>query len=76
MLGNNATSLELEKIKEISYRANWWTTGCNLIWMIQAQLYRSLATRNVTGLEQGFTRMWQDIVVQPLNKEGVQNDWA
>jgi chondroitin AC lyase len=44
--------------------------------MIQAQLYRSLATRNVTGIEQGFTRMWQDIAIQPLDKEGVQNDYA
>jgi chondroitin AC lyase len=81
MLGNNVTSFELEKIKEISYRANWWngdiwTTGCNLVWMIQSQLYRSLATENVTGIEQGFTRMWQDIVIQPLDKEGVQNDFA
>jgi chondroitin AC lyase len=81
MLGDNFTSFELEKIKEISYRANWWngdrwTTGCNLVWMIQAQLYRSLATRNITGIEQGFTRMWQDIVIQPLDKEGVQNDYA
>ncbi|CAF3309654.1 unnamed protein product [Rotaria socialis] len=81
MLGDNITSFELEKIKEISYRANWWngdrwTTGANLVWMIQAQLYRSLATRNVTGIEQGFSRMWQDITIQPLDKEGVQNDYA
>ena len=81
MLGDNVTSFELSKIKEISYRANWWngdqwTTGCNLVWMIQAQLYRSLATRNITGIEQGFTRMWQDIVIQPIGKEGVQNDYA
>jgi chondroitin AC lyase len=81
MLGDNVTSFELEKIKEISYRANWWhgdqwTTGANLVWMIQVQLYRSLATRNVTGIEQGFTRMWQDIVIQPLGKEGIQTDFA
>ena len=101
MLGDNVTSFELEKIKEISYRANWWngdmwttganlvwmiqaqlyqtapwTTGANLVWMIQAQLYRSLATRNETGINQGFNRMWADIMIQPLNKEGVQNDFA
>jgi chondroitin AC lyase len=81
MLGDYVSSPELEKIKEISYRANWWngdmwTTGANLVWMIQAQLYRSLATRNVTGIVQGFSRMWQDIVIQPLNTEGVQNDFA
>jgi hypothetical protein len=81
MLGDNVTSFELQKIKEISYRANWWngdqeTTGTNLVWMIQAQLYRSLATRNVSGIEQGFSRMWQDIVIQPLDKDGVQIDYA
>ena len=81
MLGDNITSFQLEKIKEISYRANWWhgdaaTTGCNLVWMIKAQLYRSLATRNITGIEQGFSRMWQDIMVQPVGQEGVQNDYA
>ena len=81
MLNGNVSSFELQKIKEISYRANWWagdiwTTGCNLVWMIQAQLYRSLATQNVTGIEQGFSRMWEDIIIQPRNKEGVQNDFA
>jgi chondroitin AC lyase len=81
MLGDNVTSFEIEKIKEISYRAAWWngggqTTGANLIWMIQIQLYRSLATTNITGIEQGFARMWKDIVVVSLNEEGVQNDWS
>jgi chondroitin AC lyase len=81
MLGNLITSFEIEKIKEISYRAAWWngggqTTGANLIWMIQIQLYRSLSTSNITGIEQGFSRMWKDIVVVSLDKEGVQNDWS
>jgi chondroitin AC lyase len=80
MLGDNATSLETEKIKEISYRADWWErgndSGANLVWMIQIQLYRSLATNNVTGIEQGFKRMWQDIKVLPLGGEGIQNDWS
>ncbi len=81
MLGDSVTNFELEKIKQISYRANWWhidqwTTGANLVWMIQVQLYRSLATRNVTGIEQGFTRMWQDIIIQSLGKEGIQNDYS
>lgn len=44
--------------------------------MIQAQLYRSLATRNVTGLEQGFNRTWQDIAIQPLGKDGIQIDYS
>jgi chondroitin AC lyase len=81
MLSDNATSLEIEKIKEISYRAAWWLNrsqdvGANLVWMIQCQVYRSLATNNITGIEQGFSRMWQDVAISPLGGEGVQYDWS
>jgi chondroitin AC lyase len=81
MLGDNVTSFEVEKIKEISYRAAWWLhrptdVGANLIWMIQSQLYRSLATDNTTGINQGFSKMWEDIAVSPLGGEGVQYDWS
>ena len=79
MLDTNATNFEIDKIKEISYRADWWIrggTGANLVWMIQAQLYRSLATNNITGIEQGFARMWKDIEVLPLGGQGIQNDWS
>ena len=80
MLADDATSFEIDKIKAISFRADWWNngaiTGANLVWMIQAQLYRTLATNNVTGIEQGFRRMWQDIAVLPLGGEGIQNDWS
>jgi hypothetical protein len=81
MLGDNATSFEIEKIKEISYRACWWLpspyyVGTNLVWMIQVQLYRSLATRNTTGIEQGFSRMWQDVIISNTTQNGIQADWA
>ncbi|CAF3794056.1 unnamed protein product [Adineta steineri] len=80
MLGNNATNFETKKITEISFRSDWWEhdpgTGANLVWMIQIELYRSLATNNRTGLEQGFTRMWKDIVVLPVGGQGIQNDWS
>jgi chondroitin AC lyase len=81
MLGDNATSFETEKIKEISYRAAWWipkstTVGANLVWMIQVQIYRSLATNNITGVEQGFTRMWEDVAIQSADNVGVQYDWS
>ena len=82
MLGDDVTSAEREKIIQISFRAAWWlnrTTdvGTNLVWKIQAQLYRSLATNNITGLQQGFTRMWQDNVVQPKDGDvGIKPDWA
>jgi chondroitin AC lyase len=81
MLGDNITSFEIEKIKEISYRAAWWngggqTTGANLVWMIQVQLYRSLATNNISGIQQGFGRMWKDITVVSLAEAGIQSDWS
>jgi len=81
MLGDNATSFEIEKIKAISYRSCWWLpstyyVGTNLVWMIQVQLYRSLATRNTTGIEQGFSRMWQDVIISNTTAEGVQPDWS
>ena len=80
MLGSDVTSFEVDKIKQISYRADWWNnpgvTGANLVWMIQAQLNRALATNNVSGVEQGFNRMWNDIAVLPLGGEGIQNDWS
>jgi hypothetical protein len=44
--------------------------------MMQVQLYRSLATTNRTGIEQGFTHMWQDMLVLPLGGQGIQNDWS
>jgi chondroitin AC lyase len=81
MLSDNATSFEIEKIKEISFRAAWWLNrgtdvGANLLWMIQIEIYRSLATNNITGIEQGFTRMWQDITFRPASSIGVQYDWS
>jgi len=81
MLGNNVTSFELQKIVEISYRAAWWLhrvtdVGANLIQMIQAELYCSLATNNITGVNEGFARIWQDITVEPEKKPGIQHDWA
>jgi chondroitin AC lyase len=81
MLGDNVTSFEIEKIKEISFRAAWWIpspfhVGANLVWQIQIEIYRSLATKNLTGIEQGFSRMWQDVTFANTTVAGVQNDWA
>jgi chondroitin AC lyase len=81
MLSDNATSFEIEKIEEISYRAAWWLhrpqdTGTNMVWMIQSQIYRSLATQNVTGISQGFSQTWQDIVIRRVGEAGLQIDWS
>ncbi len=81
MLGDNATSAEIGKIVEISFRATWWihrptNVGANLVWMLQIQLYRSLATNNITGIQQGFSRMWQDVGLSVIVGEGLQPDWT
>jgi chondroitin AC lyase len=80
MLGNNATNFEIEKITNISLRADWWVhdpgTGANLVWMLQVQLYRSLATNNGTGFQEALTRMWRDVVVLPIGGQGIQSDWS
>lgn len=64
--------------KNISYRADWWRqdfgTGTNLVWMLQIQLYRSLATNNFTGVEQAFPRLSNDVQTVPLSGQGVQHD--
>ena len=81
MLRNNVTSFEIEKIKQISFRATWWNgegqaVGANLVWMLKVQLFRSLATNNITGIEQGFARIWKDITIKSLSEEGIQSDWS
>ena len=80
MLGTDASAFEIEKISNISFRADWWEhdpgTGANLVWMIQIELYRALATNNRTGIQEGFTRLWKDIAVLPLGGQGIQSDWS
>lgn len=81
MLGNNATSTEIEKIVQISYRASWWfhrpiDAGANLVWMLQVQLYRSLATNNVSGVAQAFSRIWQEAGISLIDEQGLRPDWT
>ncbi len=42
--------------------------------MLQIQLYRSLATNNLTGIDQAFPRMWNDVKILPLKGQAVQHD--
>ncbi len=48
--------------------------GTNLVWIIQSQLCRSLATSNTTDIEKGFARMWQDVVISNITREDLQTD--
>ena len=44
--------------------------------MLQIEIYRSLATKNITGLEEGFSRMWEDVNFSNASAAGVQPDWG
>ena len=74
------SSSEVASFSNLTFNANWWTDdwggGANLVWEIQIQLYRGVTTRNLTAINQGFARMWQDVVVQPLSLEGVMTDYS
>ena len=84
------TDFERSKGLEIMFRATWWNaslgyevTGANLAWMIQAQLARGALpfAENVTALQQGFVRLWQEAKVVPRSTDGnlaqgIQHDWG
>jgi chondroitin AC lyase len=81
MLGENATSTEIEKIVQISFRASWWihrptNVGANLVSMLQIQIYRSLSTNNLTGLAEGFNHIWGEVGMSLVPGEGLQPDWT
>ena len=46
--------------------------------MIQAELLRGLATRNMTAVNQSFSRMWADVAIQSAvsNGQGIMADWS
>ena len=81
MLGlNRTTPQEQAAIIDICYGAAWWVNdyggGANLVWMISVELYRSLATSNVTGINESFAAMWPTVVIEPLTIQGIQVDYA
>ncbi|CAF1172952.1 unnamed protein product [Adineta steineri] len=81
MLGvERMTKYEIDAIVNMSYRANWWIKdwggGANLVWELQIQLYRGLATSNYSAVEQGFELMWQTVQIQNLSTMGIQSDWS
>jgi hypothetical protein len=81
MLGvERMTKYEIDAIVNMSYRANWWIKdwegGANLVWELQIQLYRGLATSNFSAVAQGFELMWQTVQVQNLSTMGIQTDWS
>jgi len=69
---------EVTAIMAMSYRADWWINdasgGANLVWMLQVQLFRVLATSNYSAVAQGFDHMWQTVQIQNLSMMGIQTD--
>ena len=81
MLGTDQMSkYEVDAIVNMSYRANWWIKdwegGANLVWELQIQLYRGLATNNYTAVSQAFELMWNTVQIQNLSTMGIQTDWS
>ena len=83
LLGENRTNAEEQvALTAFSYDAAWWSNawggGANLVWMVQAELLRGLATRNATAVQQGFGAMWADVTVKSpaSNGQGVMPDGA
>ena len=81
MLGiERMSKYEIDAIVNMSYRADWWRDdwggGANLVWELQVQLYRSLATSNYTAVSQAFEVMWNTVRVQNLSAMGIQTDWS
>jgi chondroitin AC lyase len=71
---------EVLAIKTMSYRADWWINdasgGANLVWMLQVQMFRGLATSNYSAVAQAFDHMWQTVQIQNLTVMGIQTDWS
>ncbi len=71
---------EVSAITAMSYRADWWINdhsgGANLVWMLQVQVFRGLATSNYSAVAQGFDLMWETVKVQNLSTMGIQTDWS
>ena len=81
MLGvERMTPEEVSAIVNMSYRASWWINdasgGANLVWMLQVQLFRGLATTNYSAVAEAFDHMWQTVQVQNLSIMGIQTDWS
>ncbi|CAF1367704.1 unnamed protein product [Adineta ricciae] len=81
MLGvERMTTYEIDAIVKMSYRANWWIKdwegGANLVWELQIQLYRGLATSNYSAVSQAFELMWNTVQIQNLTTMGIQTDWS
>lgn len=81
MLGvDKMTPYEINAVVNMSYRAYWWLNdwggGANLVWALQVQLYRGLATSNYTAVSQAFELMWNTVQIQNLSTMGIQSDWS
>jgi chondroitin AC lyase len=81
MLGvEQMSKYEIDAIVNMSYHADWWIrdwdVGANLVWELQVQLYRGLATSNYSAVAQAFELMWQTVQVQNLTNMGIQTDWS
>jgi chondroitin AC lyase len=71
---NNTSPFEEQAMIEASYNSAWWVNdwsgGANLVWMIQVELMRGLASNNYSAVMQGFTAMWADVSLKSPTQNG------
>jgi len=76
LLGTNRTSpVEQQTLTEFSYNSAWWINqfggGDNLSDMLRVQLYRGIATSNLTAVSQSFSATYNTSIIGHVT-DGVQ----
>ena len=80
LLAQQLSPAKIAKMIEIMKRSDWqhgapkkWT-GANLIWGVGIQIARGCLENDAATVDQGFSRMYQEIEVVAQNKQGIQQD--
>jgi len=79
---NRSTAAEQQALTAFSYSSAWWLNdwggGDNLSDMLRVQLYRGIATNNLTAVAQSFGVTWNTSIVGHVTDgyEGVCDDWS
>ncbi len=75
ILGNDAAPAQFARTIEVLKRSNWqkWT-GQNLVWGTGIQVVRGLLEKNDQTVQQAFTRMFEEVRIEPQSGEGIMAD--
>jgi chondroitin AC lyase len=77
LLRPRLTPQQRDKISQIMQRGKWTTrTGQNLVWLTSIQVMRGLIENAPDTIDQAYKRMYEEIRVEPIGKEGIQADFS